>query len=83
MREDVRLPHIFVDAYTCPVEPEVYCVSRYRLDVAPRANTWIRVPNEPWITIEVVGDVFDVSDDCGLSNKYNLATLWLSLTFSL
>ncbi len=56
--------HIFVDADACPVKPEVYRVaSRYRLDVTLVANCWMRVPNEPWIALEVVEDGFDAADD--------------------
>ena len=56
--------HIFVDADACPVKPEVYRVaSRYRLDVTLVANSWMRVPNERWIALEVVEDGFDAADD--------------------
>jgi uncharacterized protein YaiI (UPF0178 family) len=58
------LLHIFVDADACPVKPEVYRVaSRYHLDVTLVANSWMRVPNEQWITLEVVEDGFDAADD--------------------
>jgi uncharacterized protein YaiI (UPF0178 family) len=63
-REDLSLLHIFVDADACPVKQEVYRVaSRYRLDVTLVANSWMRVPNEPWIALEVVEDGFDAADD--------------------
>ena len=56
--------HIFVDADACPVKEEVYRVaSRYCLDVTLVANSWIRVPNERWIALEVVDDGFDSADD--------------------
>ena len=56
--------HIFVDADSCPVKQEVYRVaSRYHLDVTLVANSWMRVPNEPWIALEVVEDGFDAADD--------------------
>ncbi len=56
--------HIFVDADACPVKPEVYRVAnRYHLDVTLVANSWMRVPNEQWITLEVVEDGFDAADD--------------------
>ncbi|MGR3302610.1 MAG: YaiI/YqxD family protein [Candidatus Scalindua sp.] len=56
--------HIFVDADACPVKPEVYRVaSRYSLDVTLVANSWMRVPDEQWITLEVVEDGFDAADD--------------------
>jgi uncharacterized protein YaiI (UPF0178 family) len=58
------LLHIFVDADACPVKPEVYRVAgRYRLDVTLVANARMRVPNERWITLEVVGDGIDAADD--------------------
>jgi uncharacterized protein YaiI (UPF0178 family) len=58
------LLHIFIDADACPVKPEVYRVaSRYNLDVTLVANSWMRVPNEAEITLEVVEDGFDVADD--------------------
>ena len=56
--------HIFVDADACPVKQEVYRVAgRYHLDVTLVANSWMRVPNEPWIVLEVVGGGFDAADD--------------------
>ena len=56
--------HIFVDADACPVKQEVYRVARrYSLDVTLVANSWMRVPNEQWIVLEVVGDGFDEADD--------------------
>ena len=56
--------HIFVDADACPVKPEVYRVAgRYRLDVTLVANSWMRVPNEQRIILEVVEGGFDAADD--------------------
>ncbi len=56
--------HIFVDADACPVKPEVFRVAgRYRLDVTLVANSWMRVPNERWITLKVVEDGLDAADD--------------------
>jgi uncharacterized protein len=58
------LLHIFVDADACPVKPEVYRVaSRCRLNVTLVANSWMRIPNEPWIALEVVGNGCDAADD--------------------
>jgi uncharacterized protein YaiI (UPF0178 family) len=55
---------MYVDADACPVKQEVYRVaSRYRLDVTLVANSWMRVPDERWIALEVVGDGFDAADD--------------------
>ena len=56
--------HIFVDADACPVKQEVYRVtSRYRLDVTLVANSWMRIPTERWLSLEVVGDGLDAADD--------------------
>ncbi len=49
--------HIFVDADVCPVKQKVYRVAgRYNLDVTLVANSWMRIPNELWIALEVVED---------------------------
>jgi len=62
--KDLSLLHIFVDADACPVKQEVYRVaSRYGLKVTLVANSWMRIPDERWITLEVVGDGPDVADD--------------------
>ncbi|MCD6293619.1 MAG: YaiI/YqxD family protein [Deltaproteobacteria bacterium] len=56
--------HIFVDADACPVKQEVYRVaSRCGLDVTLVANSRMRVPNEPWIALEVVKNDPDAADD--------------------
>ena len=56
--------HIFVDADACPVKQEVYRVARrYGLDVTLVSNAWMRVPDEPWLTLQVVKDGFDAADD--------------------
>ena len=55
---------VFVDADACPVKQEVYRVAgRYGLEVTLVANSWMRVPIETWITLEVVGDGSDAADD--------------------
>jgi len=62
--EDLHLLHIFVDADACPVKQEVYRVaSRCCLHVTLVANSWMRIPNERWIALEVVADGFDAADD--------------------
>ena len=56
--------HIFVDADACPVKQEVYRVARrYSLHVTLVANSWMRIPDERWIALEVVEDGFDAADD--------------------
>ncbi len=63
-REDFQLLHIFVDADACPVKEEVYRVaSRYGLHVTLVANSWMRVPEQRWIVLEIVGDGPDAADD--------------------
>jgi uncharacterized protein len=56
--------HIFVDADACPVKQEVYRVAgRYGLAVTLVANSRMRVPDEKWISLEVVSGGFDAADD--------------------
>jgi uncharacterized protein YaiI (UPF0178 family) len=58
------LLHVFVDADACPVKQEVYRVARrYRLEVTLVTNSWMRVPGESWIALEVVTDGPDAADD--------------------
>ena len=56
--------HIYVDADACPVKQEVYRVAkRCGLEVTLVANSWMRVPDERWLKLEVVGEGFDEADD--------------------
>lgn len=56
--------HIFVDADACPVKKEVYRVAdRYHLGVTLVSNSWMRVPDEPWISLKLVPGHFDAADD--------------------
>ncbi len=56
--------HIFIDADACPVKDEVYRVAqRYSLAVTLVANSWMRVPQNKYIHLEVVSDGFDAADD--------------------
>ena len=56
--------HLFIDADACPMKQEAFRVARrYGLDVTLVTNSWMRVPNETWITLEVVEDGFDAADD--------------------
>jgi len=62
--EESELLQIYVDADACPVKQEVYRVARrYQLDVTLVANAWMRTPDDPGITLEVVEDSFDAADD--------------------
>ena len=57
-------PRIVVDADACPVKDEVYRVAeRYGLAVWLVAASWMRVPADPRITLEVVEQGFDAADD--------------------
>lgn len=56
--------HIFIDADACPVKAETYRVAgRYDLNVTLVANSWMRVPMESWIRLEVVAGGLDMADD--------------------
>lgn len=56
--------HIYIDADACPVKNEVYRVAeRYSLDVTLVANSPMRIPDDPRITLEVVDSGFDAADD--------------------
>jgi len=55
-----------VDADSCPVKDEVYRVAkRYGIEVTLVSASWLRVPAEPWIHLEVVKETgeLDVADD--------------------
>jgi uncharacterized protein YaiI (UPF0178 family) len=55
---------IFVDADACPVKAEVYRVAeRHRIAVVVVANSFMAVPNEPWIERVIVSAGFDAADD--------------------
>ncbi len=56
--------HILVDADACPVKKELYRVAnRHRLSVTLVANSWMRIPHEQGIALEVVEDELDAADD--------------------
>jgi len=62
--EEPRLLHIYVDADACPVKQEIFQVAkRCGLEVTLVANSWMRVPEETWIVLEVVDAGSDVADD--------------------
>jgi uncharacterized protein len=55
---------IYVDADACPVKPEVYRVAqRYEVGVILVAASWMRVPGDANIMLEVVAEGFDAADD--------------------
>ena len=56
--------HIYIDADACPVKNEVYRVAaRSTLPVTLVANSSMRVPKDPRVTLEVVDWGFDAADD--------------------
>lgn len=55
---------ILVDADACPVKDEIYKVAwRHEVPVVIVSNSWLRVPQHPLISREVVSDGFDAADD--------------------
>ena len=58
------MPSILVDADACPVKEEIFKVA-YRLNtpVTLVANSYLRTPNHPLISMQVVSDGFDAADD--------------------
>lgn len=66
---EVVMLHIYVDADACPVKEEVYRVAkRYSLGITLVANSWMRVPDEASIKLEVVGGNLDEADDWIVEN---------------
>ena len=56
--------HIFLDADACPVKEEVYRVAkRYGLSVTLVAGSWMRIPDEGYVALKVVGEGMDAADD--------------------
>jgi uncharacterized protein YaiI (UPF0178 family) len=59
-----RRLHIYVDADACPVKQEIYRVAlRYGVSVTLVAAAWMRTPDDPAITLQVVEAGFDAADD--------------------
>ena len=57
---------IYIDADSCPVKEETYRVAgRYDLGVIVVAASWLRVPTDPRVRLEVVKETgaLDVADD--------------------
>ncbi len=58
------MPHIYIDADACPVKEETYKVAaRHGVPVTLVANSFIRVPQAPGISLVVVEAGPDVADD--------------------
>ncbi len=57
-------PHVYVDADACPVKTEVFRVAeRHGLRVTLVAGTWMRIPDDARLRLEVVEQGFDAADD--------------------
>ncbi|MBU0725290.1 MAG: YaiI/YqxD family protein [Alphaproteobacteria bacterium] len=55
---------ILVDADACPVKAEIYRVAeRYGVPVTLVANSYMAIPRDPRVRLEVVGSGFDAADD--------------------
>ncbi|RYY46807.1 MAG: YaiI/YqxD family protein [Sphingomonadales bacterium] len=55
---------ILVDADACPVKDEIYKVAwRHEVPVVIVSNSWMRIPQHPLLTRQVVSDGFDAADD--------------------
>ena len=58
------MTRIYVDADACPVKEEIYRVAkRYEVPVTIVTNSWMRIPDDAGVELEVVGDGFDEADD--------------------
>jgi uncharacterized protein YaiI (UPF0178 family) len=58
------LLHLLIDADACPVKEEAFRVAaRYQLKVTLVANSRMRIPTDPRISLVVVGDALDAADD--------------------
>jgi uncharacterized protein len=58
------MPRILVDADACPVKEEIYKVAfRQEVPAVIVSNSWIRVPQHPLLSRQVVGSGFDAADD--------------------
>ena len=56
--------HIYVDADACPVKNEIYKVAkRYKVPVTLVTNSWMHVPDDPNVRLELVGHGFDEADE--------------------
>ncbi|MGB3722768.1 MAG: YaiI/YqxD family protein [Pacificimonas sp.] len=55
---------ILVDADACPVKDEIYRVAwRHEVPVTIVANQYLRLPDHPLLSLQVVSDGFDAADD--------------------
>lgn len=55
---------IYIDADACPVKNETYKVAaRYSIPVIVVANSWMRIPEDGLVTLQLVEGDFDAADD--------------------
>lgn len=60
----IPTPRILVDADACPVKEEIYKVAwRHEVAVVVVSNQYLRIPQHPLLTRQVVSDGFDAADD--------------------
>ena len=58
------LTTIYIDADACPVREETYKVAeRHDVPVVVVANSFIRIPNHPLFSRQIVSNSFDAADD--------------------
>ncbi|MBI3446693.1 MAG: YaiI/YqxD family protein [Magnetospirillum sp.] len=58
------MTRIYIDGDACPVKDEVYRVAgRYQLPVIVVGNAWLRLPDDPLLSMIVVPEGPDVADD--------------------
>ena len=63
-REEEPMLHILVDADACPVKDEILRVAkRYDLKVTLVAGSWMRIPMDERLTLQVVDAALDAADD--------------------
>jgi uncharacterized protein YaiI (UPF0178 family) len=56
--------NIYIDADACPVKNETYKVAaRYKISVVVVANSWMRVPENDLVKLQLVEGDFDAADD--------------------
>lgn len=64
METPIPTPRILVDADACPVKEEIYKVAwRHEVPVVVVSNQYLRIPQHPLLTRQVVSDGFDAADD--------------------
>ncbi len=61
---------IYIDADACPVKDETYKVAtRYKIPVVVVANSYMKIPFDPLVQMQVVEGNFDAADDWIVENS--------------